>query len=216
MNLENMDDFFNARADSYDSHMLVELALDEFYKEIAQTVVSQRDNFSLLDLGCGTGLELMKIFEKYPSVSVTGIDLSEKMLEKLKEKYPAKKLNLLCGSYFEMPFGSGYDFALSTYSLHHFKEKEKLFLYRKIYAALNKNGIFINGDYITDSIEKQNFYLSELDRLKKEQNIFDGELFHYDIPFTTETEINLLLEAGFSDVKIIKQWENTGIFMASK
>ena len=216
MPLEKMDNFFNARADGYDDHMLIDLALDEFYEEIARLVESKREDFRLLDLGCGTGLELKRLYEKYPAVSVTGIDLSAKMLEKLKEKYPGKKLRLLCGSYFSLPFGDGYDIALSTYSLHHLNEDEKLFLYRKIYASVNENGVFIDGDYIADTIEKQLFYLSELDRLKREQNIPEGEFFHYDIPLTAETQVRLLCEAGFSDVKTARQWDSTGIFVARK
>ena len=211
-----MDDFFDARADGYDDHMLIDLALEDFYEEIARLVENEREDFRLLDLGCGTGLELKRLFEKYPAVSVTGVDLSKKMLDKLKEKYPNKKIRFLYGSYFDLSFGSGYDVALSTYSLHHFNEEEKLFLYRKIYASLHENGVFIEGDYIADSLEKQLFTLSELDRLKQEQNIPDGEFFHYDIPFTAETEIRLLRETGFSDVKIAKQWDETAIFLAKK
>lgn len=216
MPLEKMNDFFDARADGYDNHMLIDLALDEFYEEIACLVESERKDFCLLDLGCGTGLELKRLFEKYPAMSVTGIDLSAKMLQKLKEKFPNKNLRLLCGSYFKLGLGNGYDVALSTYSLHHFNEGEKLLLYRKIYASINENGVFIEGDYIANTIEKQLLHLAELDRLKREQNIPDGEFFHYDIPLTVETQIRLLNEAGFSDVKIVKQWDNTGIFMARR
>lgn len=214
MLLEKMDDFFNKRADIYDNHMLIDLELDEFYEEIAKAVISERDDFSLLDLGCGTGLELIRLFEKYPSVYVTGIDLSQKMLEKLKLKYPDKNINLLCGSYFDIPFGNGYDVVLSTYSLHHFNQEEKLFLYRKIHTSLSENGIFIEGDYITNSIEKQTLYQSELKRLKKEQNKPKGELFHYDIPMTIDTQIKLLIKAGFSDIKLIKQWDSTCIILS--
>lgn len=216
MPLERMADFFNACADGYDDHMLIDLALDKFYEEITHLVEINHEDFCLLDLGCGTGLELNRLFEKYPSVSVTGIDLSANMLEKLKEKYPYKSLRLLCGSYFDLSFGGGYDVALSTYSLHHLKEEEKLFLYRKIYTSVNENGVFIEGDYIANSLEKQIFHLSELDRLKREQNIHDGEFFHYDIPLTVETQVRLLNEAGFSDVKIARQWDNTGIFVAKR
>ncbi|MDD4422740.1 MAG: class I SAM-dependent methyltransferase [Eubacteriales bacterium] len=216
MHLENMADFFNTRAEIYDDHMLDDLGLDEFYEEIAELVISERDDFSLLDLGCGTGLELMRLFDKYPSMFVTGIDLSENMLVKLKEKYPNKNLNLLCGSYFDLPFGNVYDIVLSTYSLHHFNEEEKLFLYKKIHASLSEKGFFIEGDYITDSIEKQILYVSELERYKKEQNITGGKFFHYDLPMTTDTQIKLYKKAGFSDVRIVKQWDNTCIFVLSK
>ena len=43
----------------------------------------ERQNFqpkNSMDLGCGTGLELEAIFEKFPEIHVTGVDLSWTML----------------------------------------------------------------------------------------------------------------------------------------
>ena len=40
----------------------------------------------LLDLGCGTGLELDRVFARWPELAVTGVDLCAAMLEKLREK----------------------------------------------------------------------------------------------------------------------------------
>lgn len=120
MLLEKMDEFFNARAETYDNHMLVDLALDEFYEEIAAHISPVSPNFRMLDLGCGTGLELVSLFKKYPDMQVTGIDMSTAMLNRLQMKFPNKSLNLICGSYFDVSFNGKYDVALSTYSLHHF------------------------------------------------------------------------------------------------
>ena len=86
--LEKMNAFFNARAESYDNHMLVDLGLDAFHEEIANQIHPAKAEFRLLDLGCGTGIELERLFKKYPHMSVTGIDLSPGMLKQLKAKYP--------------------------------------------------------------------------------------------------------------------------------
>lgn len=37
----------------------------------------------ILDIGCGTGLELDEIWKRNPEISVTGIDLSQSMLNEL-------------------------------------------------------------------------------------------------------------------------------------
>ena len=74
MSLEKMNEFFNARADMYDSHMLDDLGLDEFY--IAITDYFDKPVKRLLDLGCGTGLELDRLFERFPDMEVAGIGLS--------------------------------------------------------------------------------------------------------------------------------------------
>lgn len=42
---------------------------------------------TLLDIGCGSGLELDTVFQRFPSLQVTGIDLSEKMLDRLVQKH---------------------------------------------------------------------------------------------------------------------------------
>ena len=101
--LEQMSVFFAARVDMYDEHMINDVeGCKEGYDLMAEYVPENCSK--LLDLGCGTGLELEKIFTKLPDVSVTGIDLCEKMLEKLRKKYHNKNINLICDDYFTVDF----------------------------------------------------------------------------------------------------------------
>ena len=139
--LEEMSAFFNARADSYDSHMLGDMGLDEFYEAITDCFDEPIKH--LLDLGCGTGLELERLFERYPDMDVTGIDLSQEMLNILADKFSERKLSLICGSFIDADLGGLYDNVVSTYALHHFSEESKLELYRKIYAAMAPGGKFV-------------------------------------------------------------------------
>lgn len=120
MVIEPMADFFKARVEIYDEHMLNEVeGCREGYKKMAELVPPGAKH--ILDLGCGTGLELDEIFKLNPDVEVTGIDLTAEMLDCLKKKHPDKKLNLINGSYFDMDFGKDvYDAAISFQSLHHF------------------------------------------------------------------------------------------------
>ena len=98
--LEKMDAFFEARLDGYDEHMLdcIEGA-KEFYPFTAAQL-PQEAEVHVLDLGCGTGLELEYYFAMNPTAQITGIDLSAGMLNALKAKFPGKQLRLICGSYF--------------------------------------------------------------------------------------------------------------------
>ena len=212
--LEEMSAFFNARADSYDSHMLNDLGLHEFYEAIANCF--DKSILRLLDLGCGTGLEFERLFEKFPDMDVTGIDLSQEMLNKLADKYQSKKLRLICGSYFDLDFGGLYDYVLSTYSLHHFSEESKLGLYKKIHAAMQPGGMFVFGDYTVSTMERQQELLTANDIKRREQGIADGEFYHYDTPFTPDTEMRLMKSAGFVSAEIVRQWENTTIIIARK
>lgn len=213
--LEKMDAFFNARAGSYDNHMLRDLCLEEFYCETAIQFAGLKETDRLLDLGCGTGLELERLFAKCPSLNVTGIDVSDAMLSVLKAKYPGKNLHLICGSYFDLTLeGGAYDYALSTYSLHHFSKDQKRNLYKKIHKALKPSGIFVLGDYTVKTQEEEELHLSESLRLCGD-NLPAGS-YHYDTPFTRETETILLNGAGFHDIRIAREWESTTLFAAVK
>ena len=80
--LEPMDAFFKARIDGYDEHMLEEIAgAKAFYPFTAEQLPDGA--VSVLDLGCGTGLELVPYRARNPQAEITGIDLSQTMLDQL-------------------------------------------------------------------------------------------------------------------------------------
>ena len=213
-NPEKMSEFFNARAEIYDIHMLDDLGLDEFYEAIDVCFTTPVNR--LLDLGCGTGLELERLFARFPDMEVTGIDMSPEMLKKLMTKFPEKTIRLICGSYFDEDFCGIYDAALSTYSLHHFSAERKLALYKKIHAALDTGGVFVFGDYTVSPIERQQELLAADETKRREQGIADDEYYHFDTPLTPETEMRLMRSAGFQSAEVVRQWENTSIIIAGK
>ena len=60
--LEKMSDFFEARLDGYDEHMMTNIAsANEFYPFTAKQLPTA-SNCQILDLGCGTGLELQEYY----------------------------------------------------------------------------------------------------------------------------------------------------------
>jgi len=97
--IEEMAYFFSNRIDNYDNVHLNNWA--EEYAHIADYFDTSIN--SLLDIGCGTGLELASIYQKFPNVKITGIDLSKDMLEKLRVKYTDKDIDLIMADYFEYP-----------------------------------------------------------------------------------------------------------------
>ena len=215
--LERMSDFFEARLDGYDSHMLTNIeSAREFYPFTAG-LLPTADGCRVLDLGCGTGLELEEYYRLNPSAAVTGIDLSEGMLAALAAKLPTKEISLICGSYFDVPFGSGeFDAAVSVESLHHFTRSEKVPLYARLCESLKGGGYFVLTDYFAASAEEEKMHRAELDRLKRGQGITDNEFYHYDTPLTVEHEIDALTEAGFSSVEVLKSWGATYTIKAVK
>ena len=215
--LEKMGDFFDARLDGYEAHQLNTIDdAAEFYPFTA-TCLPQEPGARILDLGCGTGLELGYYFELVPNAHVTGIDLAPGMLEELQKKFPDKALTLVLGSYFDVPFGeNAFDAAVSVESLHHFTQEEKIPLYVKLRNALKPGGFFILTDYFAVSDEEESFRRGELLRLKKEQNLPDGTFYHYDTPLTVDHEREALLAAGFDTVIALNSWGHTYTLKAIK
>ncbi|MBQ3602488.1 MAG: methyltransferase domain-containing protein [Clostridia bacterium] len=215
--LEKMDEFFNKRLDGYDEHMMTNIeSSDTFYPYTAE-LLPKTDGAKILDLGCGTGLELEHYFVLNPSAEITGIDLTESMLNALKNKFPEKNLTLICGSYFDVPFDeNAFDAAVSVESLHHFTKEEKIPLYAKLCKALKDGGYFILTDYFALSDEDEQTFRNDLLKLKKEQGIDDDEFYHYDTPLTVEHETEALLEAGFSSVEVLNNWGATFTLKAIK
>lgn len=215
--LEKMDAFFEARLDGYDAHMLFTIeGAREFYPFTAKQL-PHTPGAHILDLGCGTGLELNEYFALNPAARITGIDMSEGMLNTLREKFPGKDLTLIRGSYFDVPLEENtFDGAVSVESLHHFTKEEKLPLYRKLFRALKPGAAFILTDYFAPDDEYERFYRQELARLKAEQGISDGEFYHYDTPLTVAHETQALTEAGFGKIELLSSWANTHTLKATK
>ena len=215
--LERMSDFFEKRLDGYDEHMLTNIeSAREFYPFTAECL-PKADGCRILDLGCGTGLELEFYFAVNPSARVTGIDLSQGMLDALAAKLTGKDVTLVCGSYFDEPFGeNAFDAAVSVESLHHFTRDEKIPLYKKLCNALKDGGYFILTDYFARSDEEEQMHRDTLIALKSEQGITDGEFYHYDTPLTVAHEIEALTAAGFSSVELLKNWGATHCIVAKK
>lgn len=214
--LETMSEFFAARVDGYDEHMINNVeGCKEGYEKMAELIPDSTE--TLLDLGCGTGLELDRIFRRFPSLSVTGIDLCPEMLSALQKKHSDKNLNLHCADYFTHPFGENtYDCAVSFESLHHFTREKKLGLYQKIFRALKDDGIYVECDYMVETQEEEDFFFAENNRLRTAQNIPENVFCHYDTPCTVQNQISLLTEVGFSKIEKIFRIGGTVLLTAKK
>ena len=215
--LEKMSDFFEARLDGYDSHMMTNIeCASEFYPFTAKQLPTA-EHCCILDLGCGTGLELQEYYKLNSSAKVSGIDLSEGMLTELQRKFVGKDITLILGSYFDVPLGENvFDAAVSMESLHHFTKEEKVGLYSKLHIALKDDGYFILTDYFSLSDDEERMHRNNLIALKTEQGITDDEFYHYDTPLTVKHELEALVEAGFASVEVLNNWGATYTVKAVK
>ena len=127
---EEMSAFFTKRLAHYEDVHLGNWG--ELYAHIADFFDGGLE--TLLDIGCGTGLELEAVYRRFPEAAVTGIDLSGDMLAKAREKFAGRGFRGIEADYFVHPFPAGvFDAALSFETLHHFPFEKKGQIYEKLF-----------------------------------------------------------------------------------
>lgn len=209
---EEMADFFSNRLSGYEQHMAV---WEQSYQRFAGLLPKGCRN--VLDLGCGTGLELDRIWQKYPDLCVTGVDLCPEMLKELEKKHPEKQLTTVCADYFQYDLGCNrWDAVISFESLHHFLPDAKGELYQKIHASLKEGGVFLLGDYTACCEEEETLLRSEYQKRRKRFGIPENQFIHFDIPLTLEHELALLRKAGFRAEKVLDAPNEATLITAEK
>jgi len=203
---QRMDEFFNERHDSYDEHMRQSIiSFDEFYETIAKTIASTVEALQILDIGCGTGLEIKPIFKRAPNAQITAIDLSEKMLELFQTKHAdyLPQITLIRASYLDILLEAmHFDYVVSVMTLHHLHPETKLHLYEKIRNWLKPGGKYIEGDYVVTDDKEKRLLVRYEEQANLVENIEEGA-YHIDIPLSMTTQRSLLLKAGFTRVELI-------------
>jgi len=213
--IEKMAAFFDKRAEGYEEHMRSLLDMDGFYGAVAGAFSESEERLNILDLGCGTGLEMGYLFQQMPNARITGIDLAGEMLNQLRHTYRERmdQITLIQESYVTHPLGEArYDYAVSVQSLHHFLPGEKTAIYRKIHEALREGGVYVEGDFVVDEEDAEEYMQVYRDHMAEG----NGALYHLDIPFTLDTQIRLLTEAGFSKVEVLYHEDAAAVYKATK
>jgi len=106
----------------------------------------------LVDVGCGPGYLASRIRRRFPSLRVSGVDISDQMLVIAKHNWPSRSymnLEFLAGDAQRLPFADGtVDFAVSSLSLHHWVDPRVAF--REVHRILKPGGQFLLFDLRRD------------------------------------------------------------------
>lgn len=120
-------------------------ALTDFIAAYVNTR-SDNDDIEILDIGIGTGYLSSKLFPE--RVRISGIDISEKMLETASLRLPQADLYL-----YDFRLGlpeplrfKKYDYIISTYAMHHLSIEEFINYLDFLFDRLNPFGKIIIGD----------------------------------------------------------------------
>jgi tRNA (cmo5U34)-methyltransferase len=219
--IEEMASFFDRRAAGYDDHMrtnvFTETEFGQFYQSMSVPIEMTHEPLNILNLGCGTGLEIEPLLHRAPNALITGVDVSQKMLEELKKRYKVHldQITVVVDNYLTMPLeAEAYDYVLTAMSMHHLLPNAKRNLYKKIHAALRAGGKYIEGDAVT-TVALEGQFLDEYNRqLTGVPEAEDGH-YHVDVPFSIETQRALLVEAGFKDFELVWQKDSTAMWNAA-
>lgn len=213
--MKRMNEYFDEEAAVHDELFVQKMGLKEFYDIVEQEINHCIIKDKILVLGCGTGLEIERI--KHPS-DVVGVDISEKMLDILKQKKLSPGLNLttICDSFLDLDFGTNhYDIVLTCYAMHHFNIRQKHEIYQKIYRCLNENGVLINGDSMVLNMVEEEYYRKNAEELYEKENAPFASL-HIDAPFCWVHEKEVLEASGFTDIRLVKEWTRTKLYKCRK
>lgn len=212
---EPMAAFFDARAGGYDTHMrsnvFTNTTFVQFYGALASQIPETDQPLQILDLGCGTGLEIEFLLQRAPNAQITAVDLSEEMLARLAERYQAQlqQITLVADSYLTMDLGAQrYDIVLSAMTIHHLLHEPKHQLYAKIHAALKPGGKYIEGDAVTTAAHEAAF-LVEYAKMVAQTPVTEAGAYHIDVPFAIATQRELLLSVGFKEFTLLWELDRT-------
>lgn len=106
---------------------------------------------TVLDLGCGTGIILQRIHERFPTLSLAGVDISTGMLARGRQRLPLASFTE--GNIEDASFAAGLpsaDIILSLSVLHHLTDVER---HLRLLAKLVKpEGTIFLADFSLDGI----------------------------------------------------------------
>lgn len=152
---------FNLWSNNYDQTVQLSEENNQYpfagYKEILNMIyneVMQKEQSKVLDIGFGTAVLTSKLYDN--SHQVDGIDFSCEMIQIAKSKMPEASL-------MEWDITNGipkslsrnqYDSIVSTYTLHHLKDTEKVDFIKNLLQMLKEDGKIFIGDIAFQTREK--------------------------------------------------------------
>ena len=138
MNHYDNPDFFEAYAQMYRSQAGLDGAGEWHQLEPLFPELQGKD---VLDLGCGYGWHC-KYAADMGARSVTGIDLSEKMIAEARKRNSHERVNYYVASLLDWDYQpDAYDMIVSNLVLHYIEDLEDV--YRRIYETLRPGGVFL-------------------------------------------------------------------------
>lgn len=121
-----------------------------FKRKISKLVSSSQTASHIVDIGCGTGTQLIALCETYPDADIVGIDIDASLLKKAKERITTwgKKATLSLASATQTRMKSNsIDLCFSTLVFHHLTHEQKIAAFSEAFRILKPGGTFLLTDW---------------------------------------------------------------------
>jgi tRNA (cmo5U34)-methyltransferase len=132
--------------DTYLAEMAAEIPGYEELQEAVVTAAAEVQATRVLELGTGTGETALRVHARHPEATWVGIDASEAMLERARERLPNADLRLQRLED-ELPAGP-FDLVVSALAVHHLDGAGKQDLFSRVARVLQPGGRFVLGDVV--------------------------------------------------------------------
>ncbi len=202
-----------------------------FYDEVRKLIIAlilseQEEGKKVLDLGSSTAKFLLDLHSKMEvQMQLKGLDNSQAMLDRAEQKCHAfgAEIDLELADMLTYDY-SDEDIIVANYTLQFIRPMQRVELVKKLYNALNDEGMFIFSEKVVFADKKLDKDLIDIYyAYKKEQGYSEYEiaqkreaLENVLIPFTIEENIQMCKDAGFNSVDTIFQWSNFVTFVSKK
>jgi 2-polyprenyl-3-methyl-5-hydroxy-6-metoxy-1,4-benzoquinol methylase len=134
MNKKDIIEFFDRYAQQWDADMVRDQAVIDCILDHAGIIAG----VSVLDVACGTGVLVPDYLARDVS-SVTGIDISPKMISHAREKFSQSNVRFMCADVEEAVFSSRFDCIVVYNAFPHFFDPPNLI--KKLAGDLKPGGL---------------------------------------------------------------------------
>jgi len=222
-------DAFNATVDYYDDWMRVALPgyADLFGTATDLIPAEPEDAIEVLDLGAGTGLFSWHVRRRFPKAQLVLVDVADRMLEVARTRFAGDEaVEYLIADYRTIVLEPArqFDAVVSSLSIHHLDDAEKVALCRRVFDLVRPGGVFLNIDQIRGETAaiRDLYWTSWLARVRRagapEARITESieRRRTYDRDALLADQLRWLDEAGFEDVDCVYKNYFVGVFYGRK
>lgn len=201
------------QAEEYDSKIKQTLPYyEDFYNQITDILdVLGKSKTSWLDIGCGTGRMYEVAQRKLSLNEFVFTDISDKMLEISRERFPAKENRFEVMAAQELAENGKYDVITAVQVNHYLSEEEREVAVRNCYQALKSDGVFFTYENVApNSAIGKEIGLKRWQKYQiengKSQEEATGHIKRYKteyFPITIKSHLEMMARSGFQSVELI-------------